>query len=348
MIYIISFLNYAIFSSFLIQIFFSYICILNLLFMKGIVYKSTGSWYWVKGENDIFYSCRIKGKFRLEGIKNTNPIAVGDEVAFDLEKKTGNGIISTIFPRRNYIIRKSVNLSKRTHIIASNIDYAFLVITLNNPQTSTAFIDRFLVTAEAYDIRSVLLFNKIDIYNEDERNEIKFLADMYRKIGYQCIGISAKTGKNIQQLKDLMQGSVSLVSGHSGVGKSSLINAISPSLSLKTAAISQQHQQGQHTTTFAEMFDLDFGGSIIDTPGIKGFGLVDIEKEELTDYFPEFFELKSACKFHNCLHIDEPNCAIKNALDEDKLWWSRYQSYLQIFNSEDETYRYDSHEKEED
>ncbi|GIZ16441.1 ribosome small subunit-dependent GTPase A [Capnocytophaga catalasegens] len=315
--------------------------------MKGIVYKSTGSWYVVKGENGLFYECRIKGKFRIQGIKNTNPIAVGDFVLFELEKKSAieQGVIYDILPRTNYIIRRSVNLSKQTHIIASNIDCAFLVVTLNNPPTHTLFIDRFLATAEAYSIPTVLLFNKIDTYNPDELVEIKYLAAMYRQIGYKCIGISATTGKNIDQVKELMREKTSLISGHSGVGKSTLINAISPALNLRTAAISEQHMQGQHTTTFAEMFDLDFQGRIIDTPGIKGFGIVDIQKEEVSDFFPEFFALKNQCKFNNCLHIDEPHCAVKQALENDELWWSRYRSYLQILSGEDQPYRQDPNVK---
>lgn len=306
--------------------------------MEGIVYKSTGSWYVVKSSEGFFFRCRIKGKFRIKGIKNTNPVAVGDSVSFELED-SGNGVIRDIHPRKNYIIRKSVNLSKQTHIIASNIDVAFLVITLNNPPTFTSFIDRFLVSAEAYRIPVVLLFNKVDSYNEDELDEVRYLASLYRKIGYECIGISATNGKNIDKVKKLMTGKTCMISGHSGVGKTTLINAIAPDLNLKTAEISEQHQQGQHTTTFAEMFDLDFGARIIDTPGIKGFGVVEIEKEELSDYFPEFFALKSECKFNNCLHIDEPKCAVKQALENDEIAWSRYKSYLQIIEGEDEHYR---------
>lgn len=313
--------------------------------MKGIIYKSTGSWYLVKGSDGAFYNCRIKGKFRLEGIKSTNPVAVGDCVIFELEtKKEGSdGVITQILERKNYIIRKSVNLSKQTHIIAANIDYAFLMITLNNPPTLTTFIDRFLMSCEAYGIETILLFNKIDAYSEEELLEIKYLAAMYRRIGYQCIGISAQTGKNLDKVKDLMKGKVSVISGHSGTGKSTLINAIAPELNLRTASISTQHQQGQHTTTFAQMYDLDFEASIIDTPGIKGFGVVDMDKDEVSDFFPEFFKLKSDCKFNNCLHIDEPNCAVKQALENEELWWSRYKSYLQIINGEEQTYRSDTH-----
>tara|TARA_B100001167_G_scaffold190909_1_gene159046 strand:+ start:2966 stop:3919 length:954 start_codon:yes stop_codon:yes gene_type:complete len=315
--------------------------------LKGTVYKSTGSWYSVKAEDGTFYDCRIKGRFRIQGIKSTNPVAVGDKVIFELEQTSDavTGVIKDIEDRENYVIRKSVNLSKQTHIIAANVDLCFLVITLNNPPTFTAFIDRFLVTCEAYHIEAVLLFNKVDTLSDEEFGEVKYLADMYREIGYTCIGVSALTGKNVDQVKELMLNKTSIFSGHSGVGKSTLVNAIEPVLDLKTKAISDQHMQGQHTTTFAEMFDLDFGARIIDTPGIKGFGVVDMEREEVGDYFPEFFELKDQCKFNNCLHLEEPHCAVKAALEEDKLYWSRYQSYRQILEGDDENYRrtnYDS------
>lgn len=313
--------------------------------MIGVVYKSTGSWYTVKAESGDFYECRIKGKFRIKGIKSTNPIAVGDKVTFQVEE-TGDetvGVISEIAKRKNYIIRKSVNLSKQTHIIAANLDQVFLMITLNNPPTSTSFIDRFLVTAEAYQIPAILLFNKIDTYTPEETDEIKYLAALYRGIGYHCIGISSTTGKNIDQVKELMDGKTSMFSGHSGVGKSTLVNAIEPKLDLKTKKISTQHSQGQHTTTFAEMYDLEFGAKIIDTPGIKGFGIVDMEKEEIGNYFPDFFKLKDQCKFNNCLHIEEPKCAIKDALDNDEIAWSRYRSYVQMINGEEENYRVDIH-----
>ena len=317
--------------------------------MKGTVYKSTGSWYQVKADDGRFFNCRIKGKFRIKGIKSTNPVAVGDRVEFKIEEKSEeeNGVITKIEERDNYIIRKSVNLSKQTHIIASNIDQAFLLITLNNPPTFTTFIDRFLVTAEAYGIEAILLFNKIDTYNEEELVEVKYLAALYREIGYHCIGISAKTKKNVDQVKELMTGKTSMISGHSGTGKSTLVNAIEPALDLKTSEISEQHKQGQHTTTFAEMFDLSFDARIIDTPGIKGFGVVDMEKEEVGNYFPEFFERKQDCKFHNCLHLDEPKCAVKDALEDEEIAWSRYKSYLQILEGEDEqNYRIDNYSEE--
>ena len=317
--------------------------------MKGVVYKSTGSWYTVKATNGVFYECKIKGKFRIKGIKSTNPIAAGDHVAFEVETKGDEtiGIINKIDPRNNYIIRKSVNLSKQTHIIAANVDIAFLLVTLNNPPTFTPFIDRFLVTAQAYHIKAVLLFNKIDTYNEDQTLEIKYLAALYRSIGYECVGISAKTGKNIDKVKQMMRDKVSMFSGHSGVGKSTLVNTLEPTLELKTSEISTQHSQGQHTTTFAEMYDLSFGAQIIDTPGIKGFGVVEVEKQELGNYFPEFFELKDQCKFNNCLHKEEPKCAVKDALENDSLSWSRYKSYLQILEGEQEHFRKDIYNKKE-
>ncbi|MEH6512870.1 ribosome small subunit-dependent GTPase A [Maribacter arcticus] len=315
--------------------------------MVGIVYKSTGSWYTVKSNNGDFYNCKIKGKFRIKGIKSTNPVAVGDRVHFEVETIGDDtiGIINEIEKRKNYIIRKSVNLSKQTHIIAANLDQVFLLVTLNNPPTYPVFIDRFLITAEAYEIPAVLLFNKVDTYTPEETDEIKFLAALYRNIGYTCIGISAVTGKNVDTVKEMMIGKTSMFSGHSGVGKSTLVNAIEPTLDIKTKKISEQHLQGQHTTTFAEMFDLSFDARIIDTPGIKGFGIVDMEKEEIGNYFPEFFKLKQHCKFNNCIHIDEPKCAVKDALESGDIAWSRYQSYLQMVKGEDENYRVDIHDE---
>ncbi|MGB6151518.1 MAG: ribosome small subunit-dependent GTPase A [Pricia sp.] len=313
--------------------------------MRGTVYKSTGSWYSVKTDEGGFIECRIKGKFRIQGIKSTNPIAVGDVVEYEIEQLGDDevGTISAIEDRKNYIIRKSVNLSKQTHIIAANLDQVFLLVTLNNPTTYTLFIDRFLATAEAYDIPVVLLFNKIDAYNDEEIAEIKFLAALYREIGHTCIGISALTGKNVEKVRELMKDKTSMFAGHSGAGKSTLVNALESGLDLKTAAISAQHLQGQHTTTFAEMYDLSFGGRIIDTPGIKGFGVVDMGKEEIGDYFPEFFALKDGCKFNNCLHLNEPQCAVKEALENEEVSWSRYRSYVQMVTGEDENYRIDIH-----
>ena len=311
--------------------------------MTGIVYKSTGSWYTVKAEDNQFYDCRIKGKFRMKGIKSTNPIAVGDVVDFEIDETSDaiTGSIHNIHDRKNYIVRKSVNLSKQTHIIASNIDIVFLLVTINNPITTTSFIDRFLVTAEAYHIKAVLIFNKVDTYDDATLDEQLFLQYIYNQIGYECLRVSATAKKGLDELKEMMEGKVCMFSGHSGVGKSTLVNALEPNLNLKTKQISDIHQQGQHTTTFAEMFDLSFNSKIIDTPGIRGFGIVDMEKQEIKGYFPEFFELEDQCKFNNCLHKDEPNCAIKNALEEDKIAWSRYKSYLQILEGDEEQYRND-------
>lgn len=306
----------------------------------GIVYRSTGSWYWVKSSTGKFYDCRMKGKFRLKGIKHTNPIAVGDHVQFSLytEGEKINGTIEEILPRENYIVRRSVNLSKQTHIIASNIDQAFLLITLNNPPTFFAFIDRFLLTAQAYHIPVILVFNKMDTYTVEEKEEIQWMKSIYENLAYPCYEISSFNEEDVAEIEELMRGKVSMFSGHSGVGKSTLINALAPKLNLLTAEISAQHQQGQHTTTYAEMFDLSDNVRIIDTPGIKGFGVVDMKPEELGSYFPEFYALKGNCKFNNCLHVDEPHCAIKQAVEDETVAPSRYASYLQLLE-EDTPYR---------
>jgi len=299
---------------------------------QGIVYKSTGSWYLVKA-GDNFLECRIKGKIRLKDISTTNPIAVGDHVVFELEND-GNGIISDILPRTNYIIRKSVNLSKQHHIIASNIDISVLVVTLNNPTTSRNFIDRFLVSCQAYGIPVIIAFNKIDLYTEEEKNELEKIIKIYKKIGYSCELISAKYGKGINELINLMKNKTCIISGHSGVGKSTLVNSISPNLQLKTKEISSSNNQGKHTTTYAEMFDLDSNIRVIDTPGIRGFGLVDISKHELGDFFPEFFSAKQECKFNNCLHLDEPDCNVKNKIKDGEIFESRYLTYLDMLKDQ--------------
>ena len=305
---------------------------------EGIVYRSTGSWYLVKA-NRQFFDCRIKGKIRLQGLKSTNPLAVGDLVQFEIDEKLPDqGVISGILDRKNYIVRKSVNLSKQTHIIAANIDQVFLLITLNNPTTTFTFIDRFLISAAAYGIPVVLLFNKIDSYQNEERHLLEKMAKVYTSIGYTAQFISAKKGEGVADLKVSMKEKVSMFSGHSGVGKSTLANAIAPDLDLKTATISTSHAQGQHTTTFAEMFDLDEGIRIIDTPGIRGFGVVNMEATELADYFLEFLPLQEDCKFHNCLHVEEPKCAIKEAVESGAIAESRYTSYLQLLE-EDTPYR---------
>jgi len=314
--------------------------------MTGTVYKSTGSWYSIKSQEGAFYECRIKGKFRIQGIKSTNPLAVGDRVDFELEtsNNTKTGVITTIHPRSNYIVRKSVNLSKQTHIIASNIDQVFLLVTIDNPPTFTSFIDRFLATTEAYAVKAILLFNKVDINNESTQTIVQELSALYESIGYPCLSISAKTGENIEAVKTLMTGKSSMFAGHSGVGKSTLLNAIEPGLNIQTKEISEQHKQGQHTTTFAEMFDLSFDARIIDTPGIKGFGVVDMEPAEVDQYFPELFALKQSCKFNNCLHLHEPQCAVKLALENNQIAASRYKSYTQILEGDEEHYRTDNYD----
>ena len=308
--------------------------------MKGLVYKSTGSWYQVKSDEGKFYQCRIKGKLRLSGIRSTSPVAVGDRVGFDLDDEAV-GVIHTINQRENYLVRKSVNLSKQLHIIGANIDLVFLVITLKNPETFTTFIDRFLVSAAAFGIETVLLFNKMDQYTEEELERVNELKGLYTSIGYQSVLCSTKSDQGMSELRNLMKDNTSIFSGHSGVGKSTLINTVAPELRLKIGEISEQHGQGQHTTTFAEMFDLSFGGRIIDSPGIRGFGIADINKEEIARYFKEFFKASENCKFNNCQHLSEPGCAVKSELEEGTIAESRYQSYLSMVLEEEGPYRQD-------
>ena len=304
--------------------------------MQGVVTKTTGSWYIVKTKDGIFRECRIKGKFRIQGIKSTSPVVVGDCVT--VQEEGDNWMIVDLQERKNYIVRKSVNLSKQTHIIAANINQAILVVTIQSPVTTTGFIDRFLASARAYGVDVLLLFNKLDIYSEEAMGAQKELQSVYEKIGYKCLSLSV-LNDDLTEVKSLMKGKVNVISGHSGVGKSTLINKLQPGLSLATKEISEQHQQGQHTTTFSEMHELDFGATIIDTPGIRGFGLVEMEKQELSDYFAEFFALKSDCKFHNCIHVNEPHCAVKNAIAEGEIANSRYKSYLSMLEEEEEHYR---------
>jgi ribosome biogenesis GTPase len=295
--------------------------------MKGRVIKSTGSWYTLREDSGKIYQARIRGKFRLSNIKHTNPIAVGDFVDFEIDKDEA-AVITKIHDRKNYIIRKSVNLSKKTHIIASNIDKAFLVVTVDNPKTSFGFIDRFLVTAEAYHIPVVLVFNKMDVYDEFLLEEVEFYRKTYERIGYETISISAQTGYNIEVLKEMLKDITSLVSGHSGVGKSTLLNNLNPDLKLRTSVVSDFNQKGQHTTTFAEMYEWPFGGFCIDTPGIKEFGLVEMDKSEIQNYFPEIFAFRSECKFDNCLHLNEPKCAVQEAVKKGEISPTRYENYL--------------------
>ena len=312
--------------------------------MRGLVYKSTGSWYSVKTLTNEQFDCRIKGKFRLDGIKSTNPIAVGDYVDFELEKNSDvvTGVINNICERKNYVLRKSVNLSKQTHILASNIDVVFLIITISSPVTSTNFIDRFLLTSNAYSINTILLFNKIDLLDEAEKKILKKLIDIYTNIGYECYEISAKNQYNIDKVQSLMKDKVSMFGGHSGVGKSTFINSLQPNLNLRTNNISVQHAQGQHTTTNAELYDLDFGAKIIDTPGIRGFGIVDFNKSDIKNYFPEFYKLVNQCKFNDCMHVNEPKCIVKQSVDEGTIANSRYENYLQILEDDKSSYRVDN------
>lgn len=303
--------------------------------MQGLIIKSTGSWYVVQADNGNRYPCRIVGKFRIKDIKTTNPVAVGDHVVFDLEKDGEHGLISGLQPRKNYIIRKSINLSKQAQIIAANIDQAFLIVTLATPRTSLGFIDRFLVTAEAYSVPTSLIFNKIDLFNEDDHQILTEIRLLYEKIGYPCYEVSATKGTNIQQIKDILFNNVSLLSGHSGVGKSSLINALLPDRDIKTGEVSDWSSKGQHTTTFAEMHALPQGGYIIDTPGIRELGIIDIEKEELGHFFVEIFRQSDACRFNNCKHIQEPGCAVIKAVETGEIALSRYESYLSIYHGND-------------
>lgn len=299
--------------------------------MKARVIKSTGSWYLIHNESGEMLKARIRGKFRMDKIQHTNPITVGDWVEFEVDKD-GLAVITKIEKRKNYIIRRSVNLSKRTHIIASNIDRAFLIATVDNPKTSTGFIDRFLITAEAYHIPVTILINKIDACNEDSLREAEAYRKLYEKIGYQVIKISAISGYNFDKLRKELKGIVSLFSGHSGVGKSTLMNLLNPELKIKTAEVSDFNKKGQHTTTFAEMHSWSFGGYCIDTPGIKEFGLAEMKPEEIQQYFPEIWALKDKCKFDNCMHQNEPNCGIAAAVKLGEIASSRYKSYLEFLS----------------
>ena len=299
--------------------------------MKGLVIKNTGSWYTVLTDDGQLLDCKVKGNFRLRGIRSTNPVAVGDRVSV-----SGDTFITEIEDRRNYIIRKSINLSKQSHIIAANVDQALLVVTVNRPQTSTTFIDRFLASAEAYRVPVVLVFNKSDLLDDDEQHYQQMLIHLYETVGYECRAISAGTGEGVDELKPMLKDKITLLSGNSGVGKSTLINRLVPNVNLRTAEISDAHQTGQHTTTFSEMIPFD-GGWLIDTPGIKGFGTFDIEPEELTSYFREIFRFSKDCRFSNCTHTHEPGCAVLQALEDHYIAQSRYQSYLSMLNDKDES-----------
>ena len=311
---------------------------------KGIVIKSTGSWYTVKTEEGDLIESRIKGNLRLKGIRSTNPIAVGDYVELTESKEDSNeegqtvGFISKIIPRTNYIIRKSPNLSKESHIIAANIDQAFLIVTIQFPVTTTTFIDRFLVSAEAYRIPCHLIFNKTDLYNDEQIEIMNSWIEIYENIGYRCLKLSAKNNTGFEELKSMMANKTNVFSGHSGVGKSTIINILHPAGKLKTGEISDAHSSGKHTTTNSEMYEFEFGGYIIDTPGIKGFGVLEMEKEEISHYFPEIFKLLDGCQYYNCTHTHEPNCIVKKSVEEGKIAMSRYNSYLGLLDGE-EKYR---------
>jgi ribosome biogenesis GTPase len=304
---------------------------------KGIVLKSTGSWYTVLLENGERMECRLKGQFRIRGLnlKNTNPIAVGDNVEIEMDTVENLGMIAVLADRKNYIIRRSTNLSKQTHIIAANIDHAYVMATLIQPRTSTGFIDRFLVTAEAYGIPASVIFNKRDLLDEEYIEYVEALMALYENLGYTCSFISSTNEADVDKLRDAMEGKTNLIAGHSGVGKSTLINALEPKLDLKTGEISSAHNKGKHTTTFAEMHQLKNGGFIIDTPGIKEFGIVDLEKQELSHYFPEMRDLLGKCKYNGCVHYHEPGCAVKDGVEHGKIALTRYECYLQILNGEE-------------
>lgn len=307
--------------------------------MRGRVLKSTGSWYTVIADNGKMFRCKIRGKLRLNSSRTTNPVTVGDNVIIDTEETGDTGNIVRVEDRKNYIIRKSSNLSREAHIIAANIDLAVLVVTVEFPETNLVFIDRYLATAEAYQIPAVIVFNKIDLYKDESiAHKLEFYISIYSSL-YPCYSVSAETGEGIDELKMLLKNKISLISGNSGVGKTTLINKIEPNLNLKTADISHYHLKGKHTTTFSEMFPLYIGGFIIDTPGIKGFGLVDMDKREIFHFFPEIFKESAKCQYKNCTHEHEPGCAVKEAVEKNSISSSRYYSYLSIINEKEEKYR---------
>ena len=306
---------------------------------KGVVIKSTGSRYRVLCGGGIIIECSVKGKLRNKELRTTNPIAVGDNVLFQLNRKDDSGVITEVLGRRNYILRKSSNLSKQYQIIAANIDQVYLMITIIMPETPVEFIDRFLITAEAYRIPAKIIINKTDLYGKDEIEKMDYLESMYNKIGYECIRLSLYDKKNLETLIVQMNDKISLISGNSGVGKTTLLNTLNPELKLKTAEISEYHKQGKHITTFPEMHQMPFGGFVIDTPGIRGFGVVDMERNEIYHFFREIFIKSKECRFNNCLHLDEPGCAVRVAVENGDIDFLRYRSYLNIMEGDDGKYR---------
>jgi ribosome biogenesis GTPase / thiamine phosphate phosphatase len=306
---------------------------------KGVVLKSTGSRYRVLYGEGIILKCSIKGKLRIKELRTTNPIAVGDNVLFEIDKKNNSGIIIEVLDRRNYILRKASNLSKHSQIIAANVDQVFLMITIILPETPVEFIDRFLITAEAYRVPAKIIINKTDLYGEDEFAKMEYLENMYSKIGYECIRLSLQGNNNLETLRGLMKDKISLISGNSGVGKTTLLNSFNPALNLKTAKISDYHKQGKHITTFPEMHQMPFGGFVIDTPGIRGFGVVDMERNEIYHFFREIFRISKECRFNNCLHLDEPGCAVRAAVEKGEIDFLRYRSYLNIMEGDNRKYR---------
>ena len=309
------------------------------LLKEGLVIKSTGSQYRVLGDDGSIVDCRIKGKFRVKGSRTTNPLAVGDRVAYEEELPGKAGIVSEIHPRKNYIIRKASNLSKESQILAANIDQLFLMVTIILPETPVEFIDRFLVTAEAYRIPASIIINKTDLYCEEEIEKMNELISVYENIGYRCYKLSLTEGTGLEPLKKAMENRISLLAGNSGVGKSTFLNKINPSLDLKTAPISEYHRQGKHITTFPEMHPLPSGGFLIDTPGIRGFGMIDMDRNEIYHFFPEIFRIAAGCRFNNCLHLEEPGCEVREAVMKGTVCFTRYRSYLNILEDENRKYR---------
>lgn len=306
---------------------------------KGVVLKSTGSNYKVLSDDGVILDCSVKGKLRIKELRTTNPIAVGDIVLFERDNKSNSGIITEVIDRKNYILRKATNLSRHSQIIAANIDQVFLMVTIIFPSTPVEFIDRFLITAEAYRVPAKIIINKVDLYGDQENEKMEYLESMYNKIGYDCLRLSLSSKTGLEEIRHLMKDKISLISGNSGVGKTTLLNYLNPDLNLKTAEISDYHKQGKHITTFPEMHKMPFEGFVIDTPGIRGFGVVDMERNEIYHFFREIFMVSKDCRFTNCLHLDEPDCAVRDAVKNGGIDFLRYKSYLNIMEGDNRKYR---------